>query len=47
MKRRGLLAVLLAATFLIGLLAGAFAVGYFPLHSKLDYLRTQTAAIAD
>ena len=47
MKRRGLLAVLLAAAFLIGLLAGAFAVGYFPLHSKLDYLRTQTAAIAD
>ncbi len=47
MKRRGLRAALLAAAFLVGLLAGAFAVGYFPLHSKLDYLRTQTAAIAD
>lgn len=47
MQRRGLRAALLAAAFLVGLLAGAFAVGYFPLRSKLDYLRSQTVAIAD
>ncbi len=46
-QRPGLRAALLTAAFLAGLLAGAFAVGYFPLRSKLDYLRTQTAAIAD
>lgn len=47
LRHPGLRAAALALLFLAGLLAGAFAVGYFPLRSKLDYLRRETAAIAD